>query len=53
MVLAVNLGFNQALIVAMGLYITAILFLFYDLALHGSRRRCQNDELKSEPAIHL
>ena len=30
MVIAVNLGFNQALILAVGLYITATLFLFHD-----------------------
>jgi hypothetical protein len=36
MVIAVNLGFNQALIVAIGLYITAIVFLFHDSIFHRS-----------------
>ncbi|MSO22813.1 MAG: hypothetical protein EXQ58_06070 [Acidobacteria bacterium] len=51
MVIAVNLGFNQALIMAIGLYITAVLFLFYDPALHPPQRRSPNDFLKGEPAI--
>ena len=38
MVIAVNLGFNQALIVAIGLYISAIAFLFHDTVLCSFRR---------------
>jgi hypothetical protein len=38
MVIAVNLGFNQALIVAIGLYISAIAFLFHDTLLCSFRR---------------
>jgi len=38
MMIAVNFGFNQALIVAAGLYITATLFLFDDPMSRASRR---------------
>jgi len=37
MVIAVNFGFNQALILAIGLYISAIVFLFYDTLLRHFR----------------
>jgi len=37
MVIAVNFGFNQALILAIGLYISAIVFLFYDTLLRRFR----------------
>ncbi len=50
MMIAVSLGFNQALIVAIGLYITAIAFLYCDLPFHNSRRR-RHDSLRIEPAI--
>jgi len=33
----VNFGFNQALILAIGLYISAIVFLFYDTLLRRFR----------------
>jgi hypothetical protein len=39
MMIAVNFGFNQALIVAIGLYITAIVFLFHDKLPRCFRRR--------------
>jgi hypothetical protein len=39
MLIAVNFGFNQALIVAIGLYISAIVFLFHDPLVHSFRRR--------------
>jgi hypothetical protein len=38
MMIAVNFGFNQALIVAIGLYISAIVFLFHDTLLRSFRR---------------
>ncbi|HEU0006755.1 MAG TPA: hypothetical protein VFS12_12255 [Terriglobia bacterium] len=38
MVIAVNLGFDQALIVAIGLYISAIAFVFHATLLCGFRR---------------
>jgi MFS family permease len=49
MMIAVNLGFNQALIVAVGLYISAIVFLFCDVAFRDSRR--QADPTSVGPAI--
>jgi hypothetical protein len=51
MMIAVNLGFNQALIVAIGLYITAILFLFCDSVFRDSRRMRQTHPTSVEPAI--
>jgi hypothetical protein len=43
MVIAVNLGFNLALIVAVGLYITSMVFLFHDSAFRRFRRTGQSE----------
>jgi hypothetical protein len=42
-VIAVNFGFNQALIVAAGLYISATLFLFNDSTFQAFRRGSRKD----------